>query len=120
MLALALVVLAADPLFVTATSLNVRAEPKAAGKLVYVARIAETCTPKGAADKGGWVELDCGPFHGFAKAEFLAAQKPTIEALNQRYTDLAEKDDRATWEERFVTLQRLIALGEPPEQSRIR
>jgi hypothetical protein len=101
------------PAWVIATSLNVRSEAKATAKLVHVARIAEACELLGPAVKG-WVEVSCGSLRGFARAEFLVAEKPTVEGIQKRFDELQAQDDRAGWDERFVAAQRLLALGVAP------
>lgn len=107
------VVLLAAAKFVNATSLNVRAEAKPTGKLVYVARIGEKCDA-GAADAKGWATVKCGAFEGVAKAEFLSEESPTLEGLRARFDALDGKEDKASLDERFAVAQRMLALGLAP------
>ena len=107
---LSLAVTAAPPeQYVVATQLNLRSEPKAGGKLVYVARITEACTPQGAVTNG-WLLVQCGAFRGYARAEFLAPEKPTLEKATREFEQLSESKTEAA----FTAAQRLLALGAEP------
>jgi hypothetical protein len=109
-----LLTLAAGPKYVLANQLNVRAQPRADAMLLYVAGIGEECTEKGVPDAAGWVGMRCREFEGYARQEFLSAERPTLEAVRKQFAELSGKNDRAGWDERFAVAQRLLALGESP------
>ncbi|MDP2343544.1 MAG: hypothetical protein Q8O67_21470 [Deltaproteobacteria bacterium] len=87
-------VASAEPMFVLATSLNVRDKPSAKGTLVYVARLGERCELV-APDAAGWSRVDCGGFVGVTKTEFLGKDAPTLGNVTPLFTSAWAKAKEA-------------------------
>lgn len=95
----------AAALYVTGSSVNLRAAPSPTAERVAQLPIATEChvaeqTPE------GWARVRCGALAGWTRAELLSATRPTLEPL------LARARDRAlSSKERLAAAVRAVALA---------
>jgi len=98
-----LLFLAADVVYVQATTLNLRREPD--GPLVSLLKIGDECTPLEV--KNEWRKLNCGYNGGWTLSEFLGPTKPTASEQSKLARDTAQP-----LKTRFAAAKRAAALGQ--------
>ncbi len=101
---------APEPLYVQASTVNVREQPAPSGTLVGKPRIGTACTRL--STREDWTEVDCAGVRGWVKSEFLAARRPDPAPLLATF-----QDEALPLKERLTAASRLLALGGPEAAS---
>ncbi|QRK07482.1 hypothetical protein JQX13_47025 [Archangium violaceum] len=101
---------APEPLYVQASTVNVREKPAPSGTLVGTPRIGTMCTR--VSTQEDWTEVDCAGVRGWVKSEFLAARRPDPAPLLATF-----QDEALPLKERLTAANRLLALGGPEARS---